>query len=88
MSVASVDTHLPISETNQPFEKTHLRPRRTLNRLALALAGVGVGALGQYFFSQQSLWEGLISYGIAAILFVHALAGRLDFTLHPPPSTL
>lgn len=89
MSVASVDPPLPVPETNQPVEKTHLHPRRTLNRLALALAGVGVGALGQYFFSQQSLWDGLLFYGIAIVLLVRALTGRLDpVSLPPPPPSI
>jgi len=53
-----------------------LRPRRTLNRLALALIGVGIAALGQTFLAKDSLWDGLLFYGIAVILFIRALANR------------
>lgn len=54
--------------------KTGLSPRRTLNRLALAAAGFGLAALAQHFFRQQSLWDGVLFYGMAAVLFVQALA--------------
>jgi DNA-binding beta-propeller fold protein YncE/4-amino-4-deoxy-L-arabinose transferase-like glycosyltransferase len=57
--------------------KPRLRPRRTLNRLALALGGVAAGALGQYFFSRDSLWDGLLLYGVAVILFIRALTHHL-----------
>ena len=61
----------------------HLRPRRLVNRLALALVGVGVAAAGQYFFSQESLWDGLLFYLVAAILFVRALAPQLPISTQP-----
>ncbi len=54
-----------------------LRPRRTLNRLALAIVGIVVGALGQIFLRQGSVWDGVLLYGVAAILFSLALAERL-----------
>ncbi len=60
---------------NQP--SPGLRPRRTLNRLALALLGAALGAAGQYCFSRQSLWDGLLFYALAVVLFVRALASHL-----------
>ncbi|MBN1219279.1 MAG: glycosyltransferase family 39 protein [Anaerolineae bacterium] len=64
---------VPNSERTQ----ARLRPRRTLERLALASLGVAIGAAGQYFFGQDSLWDGLFLYGVAVILFVRALSGHL-----------
>jgi DNA-binding beta-propeller fold protein YncE/4-amino-4-deoxy-L-arabinose transferase-like glycosyltransferase len=65
------------SDPNQSTAKSRLRPRCTLNRLALALGGVAAGALGQYSFSRDSLWDGLLLYGVAVILFIRALAYHL-----------
>lgn len=65
-------------------ENITLRPRRTLNRLALGLAGVACGALGQFFFSREALWDGLLCYAIAVILFNLALVKRF-FTRPPAP---
>ncbi|NJN93877.1 MAG: hypothetical protein HC875_07195 [Anaerolineales bacterium] len=82
MSVTSIDSHSTQPPINQPIENSRLRPRRTLNRLALAVAGVGVGALGQFLFSRGSLWEGLLFYALAAVLFVRAVAGHTaDLTI-------
>lgn len=78
MSIASVETPSIFPEASQPAETTRLRPRRTLNRLALAVAGVGFGGLGQLLFSHSSLWDGLLFYGVAVILFVRAVASHTD----------
>ena len=40
MSVSAVDSDSPTIETAQQVTKKGLRPRRTVNRLALALVGV------------------------------------------------
>jgi hypothetical protein len=74
MSINRLDVLPNQPEPSPPLASPRLRPRRTLNRFALALAGVGVGALAQFFFSQQSLWDGLIFYAIAVVLFIRALA--------------
>ncbi len=55
---------------------TPRRPRRTVNRLAIALLAILLGGIGQYFFTQDALLEGAFFYGIAVILFVGALASR------------
>lgn len=91
MSVTTVETPSTFPEPRQPIENARLRPRRTLNRLALALAGVGVGALGQFFFSRESLWDGLLFYVVAVVLFARALAGHTDdmaITSDPSPRVL
>jgi hypothetical protein len=94
MSVATIDPNLAQSEIEQPADKIHWRPRRTLNRLALALVGLVIGALGQTFLDRGSLWDGLLFLGIAAILFVRALADRPYDTRRPavtlalPPQAL
>ncbi|HEX9925181.1 MAG TPA: glycosyltransferase family 39 protein, partial [Anaerolineae bacterium] len=83
MAITSVES-VPITdkiEASPP--KARLRPRRTLNRLALGLAGLTVAALGQLFFSLESLGDGLLCYGLAVILFTWALAGRL-YPHHSP----
>lgn len=92
MSVATTDPKLTYDKTDRSPAGTGLRPRRTLNRLGLALVGVGIAALGQTFLAQDSLWDGLLFYGIAALLLSHALADRpypdprpaIDHTLPPP----
>ncbi|RME40953.1 MAG: hypothetical protein D6796_16475, partial [Caldilineae bacterium] len=48
-------------------------PRRTLNRLALALLALAIGGGAQSAWNRQSLWDGLLLYGLAALLFVRAL---------------
>ena len=58
---------------NEPIPINQRRPRRTLNRLALALVAVAIAALGQMAFAQHSLWDGLLLYLVAAVLFVRAL---------------
>ncbi|MEW5959444.1 MAG: PA14 domain-containing protein, partial [Chloroflexota bacterium] len=75
--------NLTQSEIERPVGQTGLRPRRTLNRLALALVGLAIGALGQTFLNGGSLWDGLLFLGVAALLFVRALAKRLDDPLPP-----
>lgn len=82
MSVTSVETPSIFPEASQPAEITRLRPRRTLNRLAWAVTGVGLGALGQFLFSRGSLWDGLLFYAGAIVLFVRAVAGpTADLTI-------
>jgi hypothetical protein len=46
----------------------------------------GAAGIGQYFFSQQSVWEGLLFYLLGAILFVRAVARQIwpGYTLTPP----
>ena len=58
------------------------RSRHTLNRLVLALVGVVAGAVGQYFLTRESLWDGFLFFGIGVILFVSALVDQLPL---PPP---
>ena len=53
------------------------RSRRTLNRLALGLLALGVGWLAQESLRQQGLWDGILLFVLAAILFAGAL-GRTD----------
>ena len=76
MSVTAINPKPMTSEADKSSLQAHLRPRRTLNRLTLALTGVAAGGLGQTFFYQGSLWDGLLLYAIAAILFAYALANR------------
>ncbi|MFN8459646.1 MAG: glycosyltransferase family 39 protein [Anaerolineae bacterium] len=87
MSITSLDVSPNLPESNPPLIAPRLRPRRTLNRLALAASGVGLGALAQYFFSQDSLWDGLLFYVFAAVLFTWALSKHssqyLQGTLSP-----
>ncbi len=71
------------TKTNFTLPQPRRRARQTLNRLALALVGVMVGVVGQYFFSQNSLAEGLLFYAIAVILFVWAMAHQMSFS-HAP----
>jgi hypothetical protein len=54
MTVTNIDPALIESHEDKPNRR--LRPRRTLNRLALALAGLGIGGLGQMAFGADSLW--------------------------------
>ena len=75
MTVTNIDSALIESQEDKPH--SHLRPRRTLNRLALAVAGLGIASLGQIALGRDSLWEGLLLYGLALVLFVRALAGQL-----------
>ncbi len=76
MSITTADSNPPTIEPTLET-KGKLRPRRTINRLILALAGGGMGLLGQIFFNRGSLWDGLLFYGIAIVLFVRALADHL-----------
>ncbi len=73
MSITSTDFEAVVD----PPAAARLRPRRTLNRLALALTGLGLGVVAQYFFSQDSVGEGLLFYAAAALLFAWALGHRL-----------
>lgn len=77
MSMLSTDPESTITKS-----KPHngLRPRRTLNRLALALAGVAAAILGQITFGYGTLWDGLLLYGLGLILFIRALVD------HPYPN--
>lgn len=70
----TTDTMTNPPEQPSLTERTARHPRRTLNRLAAALAGLLLGAVGQYFFAQEALTEGLVFYGLAVIIFVTALA--------------
>ena len=49
-------------------------PRRTLNRFALALLGVGIGGLAQGLFRQGSIWDGGLLFILALFFFVRALS--------------
>lgn len=86
---ATVTNPKPMTtEVDQPAAERRLQPRRTLNCLAVALAGVAAAGLGQLLFYRGSLWDGLLLYGIAAILFTQALASRIfpkTLTLPFPP---
>ena len=86
MSVTATNPKPITIEVDQSDGEQHLRSRRTLNRLAVALAGVAAAGLGQFFFYRASLWDGLLLYGIAIILFMQALAGHISRqTLSSPP---
>jgi DNA-binding beta-propeller fold protein YncE/4-amino-4-deoxy-L-arabinose transferase-like glycosyltransferase len=65
------------NSTAQLETSSGLRPRRTLNRLAIAILALGLAGIGQYFFNHSQLWDGLLFYFAAAILFVWAVAARL-----------
>ena len=91
MSVTATNPKPMTTEVEKPPVAAHLRPRRTLNRLALALVGTAAGGLGQLFFYRDSLWDGLFLYGIAIILFTQALVNRLwpkALPLPAPPRLL
>lgn len=78
MSITTANSDSTTTKTDfSSTPKSRLRPRRTLNRLALALAGVGVAILGQIAFNQESLWDGLLLYGLGTILFIRTLADHL-----------
>ena len=91
MPITTADPNPPTIEPASSRIQNSLPPRRTVHRLVLALAGVGMGLLGQIFFNRSSLWDGLLFYGIAAILFVRALADHLypnyKFSLPSPQLT-
>ena len=76
MSVTLSDPDPP---TAKSVSKSRSGQRRTLNRLAWAGLGFVIGAFGQAAFSRGSLWDGLLLYLIAVILFVRAM------TDHPYP---
>lgn len=84
MSVASIDQEITTTEQAESPPRTPLKPRRTLNRLALALVGLLAGGIGQFLFSRDSLWDGLLFYVMAVILFNRALAGRLFSDIRLP----
>ena len=77
MTIATSSNPSSTKESTQPSQNSGLKPRRTLNRLAWALVGLVLAFLGQAAFNQDSLWDGLLLYGLAAIIFVRALAGHL-----------
>lgn len=70
MSVTTTGTDTAAKKSSP---KSQLRPRRTLNRLALALVGLAIAAIGQMALAQASLGEGLFLYVLGTILFVRAL---------------
>lgn len=53
--------------------RPRLRPRRTLNNLALAGLALVLGGVAQGLLRRDSLWDGLLLYALAAALFVWAL---------------
>ncbi len=57
------------------FPAHRLPPRRTLNRLALALGALALGGAAQALFHQKSVTEGALLYMAAAFLFAKALGG-------------
>ena len=77
MSATTTKPNSATTEARQTLENRGLRPRRTLNRLAMALAGVVLAFLGQLALQQKSLWEGLIFLALAIVLFTRALAHHL-----------
>ncbi|MBE7468232.1 MAG: hypothetical protein DPW09_14550 [Anaerolineae bacterium] len=68
----STGASFPTSVSTSPTElaQPHLRPRRTLNRLALIALTLALAAAGQYLLINNSLWDGLLLYLLAALLFV------------------
>ncbi|HMR66984.1 MAG TPA: hypothetical protein PKE64_23485, partial [Anaerolineae bacterium] len=74
----SVITSKPPPVSAEAQAQGRLRPRRTLNRLALGLAGVAVGGLGQLMLSRGGLWEGLGFYLLAIVLLSRAVGHRLS----------
>jgi 4-amino-4-deoxy-L-arabinose transferase-like glycosyltransferase len=91
MSITSAGPGVTTIEPEQTTSETRLRPRRTLNRLFLGIAGVAVAAVGQLFFAQESLWDGLLFYAIAILLFNAALTNRAFPNLQsqiPHPTSL
>ncbi len=75
MSVTTTDPTNPTA--GQPAARSPLSPRRTLNRLAVAAAAVALALTGQSFFSRQSLWDGLLFYVAAAVLFALAVGPQI-----------
>ncbi len=61
----------PASDVEVP--QPRLRPRRTLNRLALLTLAVVLAGAGQYLLIHDSLWDGLLFYLLAALLFGRGL---------------
>ena len=45
-----------------------LRPRRTLNRIALVLLAVIFGVLGQAMLKQDGVWDGIIFFGESGVV--------------------
>ena len=83
MSVNHDSSSLVSAGDNQPVQKPRPRSHRRLPRLALGLAGLAAGILGQIFFFRNSLWYGLLLYFLAVILFSYALASRVDGKSQP-----
>ena len=88
MSITAVNSTAATTEPKSSDTQNHLRPRRTINRLALAVAGVVLAALGQIFLNRGMLWDGLLFLAMGAILFSRALLNILSpnyiFTLTNP----
>ncbi|MCK6628830.1 MAG: PA14 domain-containing protein [Anaerolineae bacterium] len=72
----SLTADTPASASTSPAElaQPRLRPRRTLNRLALLALTLALAAAGQYLLIYNSLWDGLLLYLLAALLFVRISA--------------
>ncbi len=65
---------LPPSTDNQVSPAPGLMSlRRIINRLALALLALGVGAFAQSLLSEDTLWDGLFLYLLAMGLFIRAV---------------
>ncbi len=58
---------------NTPSKTNYKHPRRTISRLLIALIAVGIGLFAQSLFQAQSLWDGIVFYGLALSLFAYAL---------------
>ena len=61
-----------------------LLPRRTLNRLAWALLGLGLAWIAQGLLQTGHLWEGILLYATAITLFAVALTPARFEPKHPP----
>lgn len=75
MSATLTNTPEP---TSQPTFRVGLKPRRTLNRLALAIVALLIGLAGQYFWGQGSVGDGLLFMAAAVVLFALTVGHRLN----------
>jgi len=85
MTTTVETTEQPLNLTPRP---SRLRPRRTINQLMQAIIGLLIGGVGQYFLSQDALWEGAFFFLIAIIVFVKATYHNSLFTKKPTSDTL